>query len=515
MAALTRRWRANLSVHGRSLRVGFALAGIVALGLAFRLGALDLPLDRDEGAYGYIGSRLFSGTVPYRDVFDHKPPGAYLFYALASLGPDKVAGVRLGTAVLFAASLLLVFTITARIYGRTAGLAAALAFVVLGNSYHLEAERANAEQIMLPLLLFSLWSFQKGLDGDSRRWLVTSGVAGGGAVLMKQVAVLPEGVLLAFLGLKALRDRDWRRPLGQSAAIAAGAALLLLATVIYFAAEGALGDMYYAVVDFNSRYVRSYWDAGLARPGNFDPIVTPWTYVALGSLFLHPLIPREARPWHYLIIGWSLANLAGAKMGLRDFPHYFVPVLPGIAILGGGFIAAVAERLAAITDGRRWLGPALALGVALGLFAWQVKGYADFYFFSTPAEMAHTEFGPLGDQVFAPAEDVASYVRASTTPGEKILVWAAEAEVYFLSGRPSASRYIYINRFDVIRDGPATMRSDLLTRRPGLVVTYTEDSPMYKPFRKGLYELLDKEGYRESFRAGWLAVYRRSGSPTP
>jgi hypothetical protein len=129
--------------------------------------------------------------------------------------------------------------------------------------------------------------------------------------------------------------------------------------------------------------------------------------------------------------------------------------------------------------------------------------------------MAQTEFGPLGDQVFAPAEDVASYVRASTTPGEKILVWAGEAEVYFLSDRPSASRYIYINRFDLIRDGPATMRSDLLTRRPRLVVTYTEDSPLYKPFRIGLYELLDSEGYRESFRAGWLAVYWRSGSTAP
>ena len=32
---------------------------------------------------------------------------------------------------------------------------------------------------------------------------------------------------------------------------------------------------------------------------------------------------------------------------------------------------------------------------------------------------------------------------------------------------------------------------------------------------QGLYELLDSEGYRESFRAGWLVVYRRSGSATP
>src|SRR3989304_6048980 len=81
-----------------NLGLVIALAALAALGLAFRAGALDLPLDRDEGAYAYIGSKLIHGTVPYRDAFDHKPPGVYFFYALATLGPDTVTGIRLATA---------------------------------------------------------------------------------------------------------------------------------------------------------------------------------------------------------------------------------------------------------------------------------------------------------------------------------------------------------------------------------------------------------------------------------
>ena len=117
----------TLSLRSRQLLIGVALGGILTLGLAFRAGALDLPLDRDEGAYGYIGANLASGTIPYRDAFDHKPPGIYVFYAAASIGRDKVTSIRLATDVLFAGSILLVFAITARTYGRTAGLVAALA----------------------------------------------------------------------------------------------------------------------------------------------------------------------------------------------------------------------------------------------------------------------------------------------------------------------------------------------------------------------------------------------------
>ena len=515
MAALTRRWRPNISAQRKSLLVGFALAGIVALGLAFRAGALDLPLDRDEGGHGYIGANLTSGILPYRDAYDNKPPGVYLFYAAASIGPDKVSSVRLATDVLFVASILLVFAITARIYGKTAGLAAALAMAMLGNSFRTEAARANTEQIMVPILLLALWSLQKGLDKRSLPWLALSGFAGGSAALLKLVAVPPDLVVLGFLGIRAARERRWGRPAAELGTVAGAMAVPALATVIFFGALGLLDDMYYWVFTFNSDYVRIFWETGRARLDNFDPILSPWAYVALGFLFSYPFLARRDRGWDALIIAWTLANLVGTKMGLRDFPHYFVPALPGIAILSGAYISSLSQRVVELLRGRSWLRPALAAAIAIALFAWQANDYIDFYFRSSPTEMASTEFGKQGELVFARAEEVASYVRATTDPDEQIIVWAAEPEVYYLSERRSASRYIYVSHFAIIPERMAILRSDLLTRRPRLVVAYTEDSPMYRPFRGGLYELLDKEGYRERFRAGWLAVYMRRGPPTP
>ncbi len=506
VAALTQPSPAALSLRSQRFLIGLAVAGILALGLAFRAGALDLPLDRDEGAYGYIGANLASGTIPYRDAFDHKPPGVYVFYAFASLGPDKVTAVRLATDILFAVSLLLIFTISARIYGRAAGLVAALAWAALGNSFRIEAARANTEQIMVPFLLLAVWSFQKGLGKSSPYWLLASGFASGIALLIKQVAVLPALVLLGFLVLRAISQRNWRRSTVEIGAATAGAAIPVLATVIYFGAAGALDDLYFAVVQYNSMYVRAYWEAGGARLDNFDPILTPWAYAALGFLFSYPFIKRRNGGWGLLIVTWTLANLAGAKMGLRDFPHYFVPVVPGIAILAGAYISSVSERLAALIRGASWLRPALAIGVAMGLFVWQAEEYVDFYFRSTPAEMAKVEFGGEGEHTFACSEEVASYIRTSTQPEDEILVWANEAQVYFLSERQAASRYIYTYPFAFIPDGAATIESDFLTRRPRLVVTYSEDSPMGGP-----YELLAREEYTQTqqFQSCWLSIYER------
>ena len=55
----------------------FILLLILLLQLALRIPFLSEPLERDEGAYGYIGQRILAGELPYRDVFDHKTPVVY------------------------------------------------------------------------------------------------------------------------------------------------------------------------------------------------------------------------------------------------------------------------------------------------------------------------------------------------------------------------------------------------------------------------------------------------------
>src|SRR4051812_18976581 len=57
-----------------------ACFGIVALAA---LQILVFSFGRDQGIYALVGEGLLHGKLPYRDLWDFKPPGIFFVYALA------------------------------------------------------------------------------------------------------------------------------------------------------------------------------------------------------------------------------------------------------------------------------------------------------------------------------------------------------------------------------------------------------------------------------------------------
>ena len=44
---------------------------------------LTFSYGRDQGIYAVVGDGVLHGKMPYRDLWDFKPPGIFLVYALA------------------------------------------------------------------------------------------------------------------------------------------------------------------------------------------------------------------------------------------------------------------------------------------------------------------------------------------------------------------------------------------------------------------------------------------------
>src|SRR5687768_6854726 len=56
--------------------------------LVVALSALQILLfgfGRDQGIYATVGRGVVEGLMPYRDLWDFKPPGIFLVYAVAEL----------------------------------------------------------------------------------------------------------------------------------------------------------------------------------------------------------------------------------------------------------------------------------------------------------------------------------------------------------------------------------------------------------------------------------------------
>ena len=77
------------------LALGLCLACAVLL----RLPALGMPLERDEGVYAAIG-RALPGSLPYRDLVDHKQPVVYpVYWLLDVIAPRSDTIVHVASAV--------------------------------------------------------------------------------------------------------------------------------------------------------------------------------------------------------------------------------------------------------------------------------------------------------------------------------------------------------------------------------------------------------------------------------
>src|SRR4030095_11299617 len=69
----------------RAARSSFASWTVLFLGLALmayvRVHLRDIPLERDEGEYAYVGRLLLEGVAPYSVACNMKFPGPYAAYA--------------------------------------------------------------------------------------------------------------------------------------------------------------------------------------------------------------------------------------------------------------------------------------------------------------------------------------------------------------------------------------------------------------------------------------------------
>src|SRR5205807_319684 len=102
---------------------------------AVRFRLRNMPLERDEGEYAYAGQLILQGVAPYKLVYNMKLPGTYAAYALImAVFGQSPAGIHLGMILVNAATVILMFLLTKRLFGPLAGVAAASSLALLSCS---------------------------------------------------------------------------------------------------------------------------------------------------------------------------------------------------------------------------------------------------------------------------------------------------------------------------------------------------------------------------------------------
>ena len=455
----------------RLLAIG-ALIALSALPLVFLAPLFDAPFEPDQGAYATIARGWLEGAIPYRDLWDNKGPLLFLWYAVSFkwLG-ESVVAPRVLAAAAAGLSVPFVWAAARTLFGRReAALAAGLFALSFGNVY-LQVT-ANAEVFMLLPLTAGLWAFAVGARGGGLWWFLAAGALTSLAMFTRQSALWAFVGYGAWLGMLFVREPEERqRQALAMGALALGGVLAAAPFAGYFAAHGALYELWHAMFAFNWGWAGEFPLYRKLIPPiilNPVPLVGGLVFWALAAVGVWRLWVRGDR-FAWLILSFLLFSEAAAQTPGKLSPHYSVQLLPGAALAAAVGLPYVWERW---RQGHRRLGmgmaAATAVMVAAAVFAYTRPTPADRF------EVQYTFRDYAQDAIEAPA--IAEAVEAMTEPGDYVYEWGRESEIYFLADRQPASRWLHNRPYSVDKSIMTEVIADLEEKRPAVILLTFEEN---------------------------------------
>jgi 4-amino-4-deoxy-L-arabinose transferase-like glycosyltransferase len=432
----------------------------------------------DEGFLAVQAGVLNAGGDLYEDVVDRKPPVVPYLYAAAFrlAGDDAMWAVRVLAVAAHVITALLLAAIARRRWGRRAGFAAGGLYLVGSAGLAPEdAQAATFEVFMLP------WIVGAMLLADQGR-ARASGVALAMATLTKQVA----GAALLPLLFLAYRGDRWRGIAGA----AAGFGLLLATAAVWFGVD----RFAFWVVTSNGNYLdpgEALGRSALRALGNFAIFAA----ANLVALVLAGWAWRRFRRLDIDLWLWLASAVVAVAAGFHFFGHYYLQLLPPVALLAASTLAYA---------------PAAAWRWTLGYARVSVIAFAALALIWPADRLTHVAA-------------VAAAIRERTWPDQRILVWGMYPEMYWAADRAPATRFLtagFLTNFSGGR-GPSRVgeayavahtwsqfERDIAEHPPALIVDDSRDAP-YRPERIPRLDALLSAHYERVAEVDGTVLYER------
>ncbi len=387
---------AKLGDRRWAVRLGL---GFAALALLLHLPGLVGPLfNSDEASLATMAMEIERGGTLYHETADRKPPVVPYIYALvfSATGERDLRPVRaVGALVLAGTALLLASEARRRTGTRAAAVAAGVLFLAgTAANFPADSQAAGFE-------LFMLLPMTAAVVAAGRGQAVLAGLCLAVACLCKQTAVMT-ALPVAFL---LLRASGWR---AVSRAALATAGLVVVTAFAFGPREFLLWT-----VTGNGGYLSL---RGSLLASSVRGIGMTLALLGLNAILVWCCVLARRRGkvdtdlWLWLA-GGAVAVVAG----FRFFGHYYLQLVPPLALIAVGGVPALAGVWKRAVAGL--VAPVLAM--------WA------FSFF------------PPNARGIIPYRDVADRVRALTAPSDRIFVWGEYPEIYWAADREPATRFIH------------------------------------------------------------------------
>jgi hypothetical protein len=462
---------------------------------------LTFSFGRDQSIYALVGEGVLHGKMPYRDLWDFKPPGIFLVYALAQglFGRGMVA-IRLLEVAGLLASVFGFMRLADTFFGRPrAGLVGAAVAAIIHAElefWHTAQPEVFGGYVTLAALILAT-----STSHPRRRYWVWfgTGVLFGLAFLFKPPLGGGAFVCGAYLAKREQqRTNSTARGLLAMVVIGASAMLPILLCAAWFWVRGAWPALHWTLGEFTPGYTALGWKdrqaAGMLYYALEEAFFKFSALAAAGVLSMAAISPLHSREREgtFLVLGILAIQIAGVAMQGKFFPYHYTASLQLIGFLAG---------LGLYKLWRRCVGDAGGFGGALAFVSFVVvvvsmrtatrdlpQDFSDralmrlrYAFRKAPfptREAADKELSYVADFNLSADRDVALEVRSRTSSSDPIFVWGFEPAIYWFSERAPSTRFIYdVPQRSEWQKGyaRAELMRDLRQHVPALVIVQHND----------------------------------------
>ncbi len=419
---------------------------IVAITAGFRIHLSDVPFERDEGEYAYAGQLLLQGIAPYDHVYNMKFPGVYVAYAvIMTVFGQSCSGIHLGLLVINAITILLIFLLARHLTDPFTAVFVAAAFAVLSLSESVQGIFANAEHFVILFAIAGILFLVYAIDRENIILLLIASILMGVAFLMKQhgiVFVVFAGLYLLFSLLRCKPFR-FRFVLLRAGLFFIGVMLPFGITCLVLWRAGVFEKFWFWTFVYAREYVSEVsileglkvLKLKIIRVAG--PVVLIWILAGIGLLTL--FMERKIRDRRLFIVGFLFFSFLAVCPGLYFREHYFILMLPAIALLSG--IGLFYVRKALIRREAMMGKDLITILLGLVILFYTLYQQKDFLLAKDPVVVSRMtyELNPFPESL-----KIAEYIKDNSKSDDTIAILGSEPQIFFYTNRRSATSYIYM-----------------------------------------------------------------------
>lgn len=492
------------------------IAGVV-LGVLLPSSPLNMPLTfRDSGVFLYVGWRILNGELPYRDIWDHKPPIIFYVNALGlALGNGSRWGVWFLEFIALFLAAFIGFHLIKRIFGTHPAILSTFLWLFI-LVFLLQGGNLTTEYA-LPLQFAALWLVQTAEKSSYpyRHWFLV-GLLGGVAFFTKQTAIGIWIAIVLYLTIGRLMSGQINKWFKELLFICVGGLAICISWVVFFSIQGAFAQFWSAAFAFNFTYSSSNADITSrlnSIVNGLAPLKIAWLlqFSIIGSLIgiLLVFYKKGTLPEGNSLILIGLIDLPIELFFIgfsgHSFPHYYMTLLPIFSLFAGamawGILSSLPFWKANVTV------KFLCLLSIMGIFLWSpiYKSYK----------------GQVSLLSYAKNPTMIRYIKRNTLSNDEVLLWGAESTLNYFTQRNSPSRFVY--QFPLYTQGYANEQliseflRDILINCPRLIIdTHNPDTPIYNfPIQTQAIKddiALVQSRYLDAENVGDWTIYKYNGN---